>query len=171
MKAKVILIALILMILANLTSVSAAEPLAVPNSLTLQKGTVIKVQAIETSNSRTIKRNDKVHFRVLESLVMGDVVIIPSNTVVEAVAKKVTKAGPWDRDGEIEVVFSEIKTKEGYVFPVTGSLMLRGDKPNILVRYSLIGFLLRGKEVVIKAGAEVNLQIKEDVVIYRDTGI
>lgn len=140
--------------------ISAAD---VPAKLVLPKGTIIKVQAVDTISSQTARLRAKFPFRVTEDIKWGDVTFITANTDVEATITKVKKAGPWDRDGEIEISFSEVQMKDSYSLPVTGALCLKGDKPNVLVRYSLLGVLVRGKEAVIKAGTEVKLQTQEEV--------
>lgn len=162
---------LVAVILAISNAAASAEETAVENVLherVIAKDTIIKVQAVNTISSQNSKQKEKVHFKVSEDITVGDVIIIAANTDVEAVVTKVQKAGPWDKDGQLEIIFSEITTKEGYSIPVTGFLQLRGDKPNVLVKYSLGGIFIKGKEAVIKAGTEAQLRIKEDIRISGD---
>lgn len=161
---------LIVMISTSLAFAATSEMPAASASqnLTLPKGTSIKVQAVNDISSQNARQNMKVQFKVVEDILIEDVILIPANTNVEAVVTKVKKAGPWDKDGEIEVAFSEVAAKEGHSFPVTGKLHIKGDKPNILVRYSLGGVLVKGKQAVIKAGTEAKLETKEDVKFRKD---
>ncbi|HWR42110.1 hypothetical protein [Sporomusa sp.] len=160
---------IIVLITASIAFASAdqAEAVSMPQALLITKGTIIKVQAVDTISSQQKKQNDKVHFKVIEDLTIGDVTIVPANTEVAAIVTKVKKAGPWGRDGQIEVTFSEIKTMEDHALPVTGTLQLLGGKQNFLVKYSLGGIFIKGKEAVIKAGTPVNLKIKEDTQVTR----
>lgn len=161
---------LIVMISASVAFASTNEiaTVSMPRNLTIAKGTIIKVRAVDTINSQKTKKNEKVHFKVIEDIVIEDIIVVSAGTDVEAVITKIKKAGSWDKDGEIEVAFSEVETKDGHSIPVTGMLQLRGDKPHLLVKYSLFGVMVKGKEAVIRAGAEVGLQIKGDAVIRRD---
>lgn len=167
----VMAILIIVMTAANVAWVSANETssqVEMAQDLLITKGTIIKIQAVDTISSQKNKQNDKVHFKVMEDITIGDVTIVPVNSDVEGIITKVKKAGRWDRDGQIEVEFSDVKTKDGQSIPVVGMLKMRGDKPNFLVKYSLGGMFIKGKAAVIKTGEEVNLQVKEDVMIASD---
>ncbi|MDF2500797.1 MAG: hypothetical protein K0Q77_1511 [Anaerosporomusa subterranea] len=168
LKSYIVLASLIIVtITASVASASADETAtaSMPQDLLIAKGTIIKVQTVDAISSQKNKRNEKVHFRVIEDITVGEVTVVPVNTDVEGVITKVKKAGPWGRSGQIEVVISEVKSKDGHLLPVSGMLRLYGDKPNILIKYSLVGGFIKGKEAVVKAGVEVNLQIKEDTKI------
>lgn len=160
---------LVVLMLASVAFASANEIATVmPCNLTMAKGMIIKVRAVDTISSQKIRQNEEVHFKVVQDIMIGDVVIVSANTDVEALITKIKKAGPWDKDGEIEVAFSEVKTKDGRSIPVIGMLQVHGNKPQFLIRYSLLGVLVKGKEAVIRAGTEVDLKIKEEVVIRMD---
>jgi len=165
----VLAILIIMMITASVSSASATETAtaSMPQELLIAKGTIIKIQAVDTISSKKNKYNEIVHFKVKEDIMVGDDTIVPANTDVEGIITKVKKARSWGRDGQLEVVFSEVKTKDGSSLPVDGGIYLYGDKPNILVKYSLGGVFIKGKEAVIKAGVEVNLQIKADTIFHR----
>lgn len=161
---------IIIMIMASVAFASADQPVdaSMPKDILIAKDTIIKVQAVNPISSQQNKQNEKVHFKVIEDIPVGDVVIVPANTNVEAIVTKVKKAGSWGRAGLIEVVFSEVKTKNGQSVPVNGILKLQGNKPNVLVKYSLGGVFIKGKEAVAMAGTQVNLQVKEDIKINCD---
>jgi len=173
MSFKVIFASLLVVVMSVSVAVASANEIGttVPRNLTMTKDRIIKVRAVDTISSQKIKQNEKVHFKVIEDIMIGDVVIVPVNTDVEASITKIKKAGPWDNDGELEVAFSEVKTKDGQPIPVIGMLQLRGDKPQFLIRYSLFGVLVKGKEAVITAGKEVDLKIKEEVMIRMDNSL
>lgn len=146
-------------------SPSDVTPSALMENIVIEKGTNIKVQAVDTVHSRKSKRNNVVLFKVIEDIKAGDITVIPANTEVEGVVTKVRKPGPWDRDGQLEVTFSEIKTKEADSIPVTGALYKNGEKPNVFVRYSICGVFVKGKDAIINSGTEVTLLVKEDTTI------
>lgn len=173
MRLKAILVSLLVVLMSVSVAFASTNEIgtAVPHNLTMTKDRIIKVRAVDTISSQKIKQNEKVHFKVIEDIMIDDVVIVPVNTDVEAIITKIKKAGPWDKDGELEVAFSEVKTKDGQSIPVIGMLQLRGDKPQFLIKYSLLGVLVKGKEAVITAGKEVDLKIKEEVVIRVDNSL
>ena len=119
---------IIIMIMASVAFASADQPVAasMPKDILIAKDTIIKVQAVNPISSQQNKQNEKVHFKVIEDIMVGDVIIVPANTNVEAIVTKVKKAGSWGRAGLIEVAFSEVKTKNGQSVPLNGILKLQG---------------------------------------------
>lgn len=148
-------------------SPSDAIPFALTDNILIEKGTNIKVQAADTVRSQESKQNNVVSFKVSEDIKVGDITVIPANTKVEGIVTKVKKSGSWDRDGQLQVTFSEIKTKEAESIPVEGVIYKHGEKPNIFVRYSICGVFIKGKEAVIPGGTEVTLVVKEDTIIHK----
>ncbi|MBP2638064.1 MAG: hypothetical protein H6Q72_3971 [Firmicutes bacterium] len=146
-------------------SPSDVTPSALTESIVIEKGANIKVQAVDTVHSRKSKQNDVVLFKVIEDIKVGDITVIPANIEVEGIVTKVKKPGPWDQAGQLEVTFSEIKTKEADSIPVAGVLYKHGKKPNFFVRYSICGVFIKGKDAIINSGTEVTLQVKEDTII------
>ena len=167
MNFKVVLTGILaMMISASVAFASTGESTAtMPGNLTVAKGTSITVRAADNITSQKSRKNEKVHFKVMNDVMIGNVIIVPADTDVEGIVTKVKKAGPWDRNGELEVAFSEVKAEEGASLPVTGMTQSRGKCPRFLIKYSLLGVLVKGKEAEIKAGKEVTLQVKEDVVL------
>lgn len=146
-------------------SPSDVTPSAQMDSIVIEKGTNIKVQAVETVHSQKSKQNDVVSFKVSEDIMVGDIMVVPANTEVAGIVTKVKKPGPWGQAGQLEVTFSEIKTKAANSIPVTGALYNHGKKPNFFVRYSICGVFITGKDAIINSGTEVILQVKEDTII------
>ncbi|WP_182185691.1 hypothetical protein [Pectinatus frisingensis] len=130
---------------------------------TLTKGTVIPVEAIESVSSKNCRKGQKVFFKLKSDVKSEGEIIIPANTLVEATVIKVKRTGPWDSSGEVDLVFSEIKAKNGQSVPIDGKLDVKGKKPNFFVRYSLLGVLIAGRNVTVEKGTTVDLKVADDV--------
>lgn len=134
---------------------------SVKNPVTAQD-TVIKIKSVDKISTKVNKQGDKVHFTVTEDLLSGNQTIIPKNSDVIGTITKLNRAGAWDYSGNIVVTFSEITAKDGHTIPVEGTLQVSGKKPNIFVRYALMGVFVKGKQTAIEPGTEASLKIKED---------
>ena len=136
----------------------------------LAKGTVIPVEAVASVSSKDCRKDQKVFFKLTKDVKSDEKVIISANTIVEATVTKVRRAGPWDRSGEIDLGFSDIKAEDGQSVPVEGRLEVKGKTPNFLVRYALLGVLIRGKNVQVGKGTAVDLKVADDVAFSESKG-
>ncbi|QJW45625.1 hypothetical protein HA075_07090 [bacterium BFN5] len=152
-------IALITMLTMSSAVVMANGESVLQHELLDKKEIPIQVQAVDNISSQKNHLHDKVLFRVMKDLCIDDTVSIPAHSVVAAEITQIKRAALWDKDGEVEVTFSDLSTQEGEVLPVMGKIHRGGSKQNILVKYSLGGILIKGKPAVIQAGEVVELQL------------
>ena len=160
MKLKIVFKLLLLLLI--ISNVAFASKEISSSDLKIAKGTEIHVKSIDTISSRNSKKNQKVYFKLSEDILCQDKIIIPSDTQVEATITNVKKSGSWGKNGDIELVFSEVKTKQGDSIPVNG-MKSKGKNANFFIKYSLFGVLIKGQDVKIEKGTEVTLKVKEDV--------
>lgn len=164
-KVSMLIVVLVISILA--ANVAFALPATDKNSDSVKNpatthDTVIKIKSVDKISTKVNKQGDKVHFTVAEDLRSGNQIIIQKNSDVIGTITKLNRAGAWDYSGNIIVTFSEVTAKDGHAIPVEGSLKVSGKKPNIFVRYALMGVFVKGKQVTIEPGTEAFLKIKED---------
>lgn len=133
----------------------------------ISKGTVIQIQADDAISSQSHQLNNKVNFTVVEDIKVDDIIIVPSGTKVEGIVTKSKRSAVWDKDGHLEVTFSEIHNIADTVIPVTGKLSIQGEKQNILVKYSMMGVLFKGKKALIEKGTKMEVQVSENTYIDR----
>lgn len=65
------------------------------------------------------------------------------------------------------ITFSGINIDADHVIPVTGKLSIQGEKQNILVKYSMMSVLFKGKKAFIEKGTKIDVQVLEDTYINR----
>ena len=152
-------IALIMMLAMSSAVVMANGESVLQHELLNKKEIPIQVQAVDTISSQKNHLHDKVYFRVMKDVCIDDTVSIPAQTVVTAEITHIKGAALWDKDGEVEVTFSDLSTQEGQVLPVMGKIHRGGNKQNVFVKYSLGGIFIKGKPAVIQAGEAVELQL------------
>lgn len=132
------------------------------------KGTRIKLKAADPVGSQTHVLHEKVRFTVAADVMSDDRVTVSAGTEVEGTVTKAKRSAVWDKDGQIEVSFTEIPSSTGTMIPVSGKLSVLGEKQNILVKYSLMGALFKGKKATIENGMECDVEISEDTFIGRE---
>lgn len=160
MNLKRIWVIAFIMILAMSSAVVMANGESVlQHEILVKKEISIQVQAVDGISSQKNHLHDKVLFRIMNDLCIDDTVTIPAHTVVTAEITQIKRAALWDKDGVVEVTFSDLSTQEGQVLPVMGKIHRGGNKQNILVKYSLGGIFIKGKPAVIQAGEEVEMQL------------
>lgn len=169
MLKKMYMMVIVLVISLLAANVAVASPVADKNSdagksPAVAQDTLIKIKSVDKISTKANKQGDIVHFTVVDGLICGNRTIIPKNSDVIGTITKLNKAGAWDYNGNIIVTFSEIAAKDGHSLPVEGTLKVSGKKPNIFVRYALMGVFVKGKQVTIEPGTETFLKIKEDVI-------
>lgn len=164
---KISILTMVLVISILAANVAFASPVADKGSDSVENPVtthdmVIKIKSVDKISTKVNKQGDQVHFIVAEDLLSGNQIIIPKNSDVIGTITKLNSAGAWDYNGNIVVTFSEITAKDGHMIPVEGMLKVSGKKPNIFVRYALMGVFVKGKQVTIEPGTEAFLKIKED---------
>lgn len=159
---RIFVIALIMILAMSSAVVMANGESILQHEILIKKEIPIQVQAVDDISSQKNSLHDKVFFRIMKDLCIDDTVVIPAHTVVTAEITQIKKAGLWDKDGVVEVLFSDMNTQDGQVLPVMGKIHRGGNKQNILVKYSIGGIFIKGKPAVIKAGEEMELKLAYD---------
>lgn len=130
----------------------------------LDEGTIIPVESVETISSKNCRKGQKIFFKSKNDIKADGKIVISADTLVKATVIKAKHRGPWGSSGEIDLVFSEIKAKNGQLIPVVGKLDVKGKKPNFFVKYSLLGVLISGQNVNIKRGLVVDLKVANNII-------
>jgi hypothetical protein len=133
------------------------------DNLVLVKGTSIPVELTEEVSSKRNKLGDTVYFQITHDVLVEDVIVIPAKTQGKAVVTKVKQAGCRDKDGQIEVIVDNVEAAGGNIIPVRGKIQELGGKQNFFIKFSLAGFLIKGKEAKLSQGRKFLLIVAEDV--------
>ena len=147
-----------------------------PGDAYIPKGTMIRAELLTEVNSGKNKVGDKIYFKVLEDIKLGDAVVVAKGTTGEGYVKTVKRAGMFGKGGAIELDASNVQTRNGVEVPLTMDVSKYGGDNRIEINYNnsvetaIISGLLPGSNQKIKAGTilsilvpfNVDLQVKPE---------
>lgn len=138
-------------------------------------GTTLKIKILTELNSESSQVDDPVHFVLLEDLKMSNRLIIPAGTEGTGTVKVVSRATQLGLDGKVEVDFGSIRAIDGSMVPIKPNpeafsknkslpLAIGAGAAGFFVLGSPIGllasFLVKGQNVNIPYGTEVQIQVR-----------
>ena len=139
-----------------------------PAPLQVPDGTPVDIEAPYTINSMDFKPNDKISFRVVNSVKIDGVTVIEQGATATARIDKAKRGGHWGKAGLFVFTMQTVTAIDGSQIPLrVASVRLRGDSKGGTVATQMIitGALLpliapvallhgfkRGKDAFIPAG-------------------
>ncbi len=87
------------------------------STLSLTKGTPVKIHIGQTLSSETARLGETIRFEVLEDVKVGDVVVIPKGAEAEGFVVDSMPARHWGL-GRLSVYVNAVHTRTGYRVPV-----------------------------------------------------
>ncbi|MDL2280456.1 hypothetical protein LJC10_01185 [Selenomonadales bacterium OttesenSCG-928-I06] len=139
--------------------------------------TLVKIQILDTINTKHTKKGDKVRIKASQDVFIGDVLVIPSGAEGSAVIVNTKPAKSFGRDAKLEIDFYSVKAIDNVEIPT-----VLGDKAQaetlsvaraagasvagaiLLGPFGFIGgSFVNGENINIQEGAEMYIQTKEDV--------
>lgn len=81
-------------------------------------GTITSVMLTSELNSSTITVGSTVNVTLVEDFIYKDKIIAQKGSIVSGTVIKARKAGAANRNGQIQVVFNNISTPQGYNIPI-----------------------------------------------------
>ena len=148
-----------------------------PNTMTISsvksgnayipEGTRLKIELTKELSSKTAKVGDIVPLRIIENLIINDVVVIPAGTKVKGVVTTARKSGGLGRGGKLEFQVVSVNTVNGVKVPLQYT---KGDKKGsdggaiaVFAAVSIVGGLfMKGKNVVFNEGLEFEAEVTAD---------
>jgi hypothetical protein len=149
------------------------------SSQSVSPETFVKVTLLSEVNSAVNKIGDIIKYKVSESLIIDDCVLIPSGTEGLAKVTDVTVSGRWGRDGRVMIDWGELKAIDGT--PVKITVGEKATERNTSLQLAtgatiaglallgpfgaISGILVTGQEHVIPAGTTFFAEIAREVTI------
>ena len=139
-----------------------------PGHIYIPKKTVLKVELVESANSKTHKENQEVEIRLLENLIINGVLIIPKGTIGTGYVYKSRKAGGFGRKGTLQIAGKEFKTINNISVPLRKGLSGKGKTDGgavaVAAAVSLVGGLfMKGSNINYPAGTNFQVEVAENV--------
>lgn len=148
-----------------------------PNSITITKipegnayipkGTVLQIELTKELSSKKAKVGDLVPLRLVENLIVNDVIVAPAGSEVKGVVTTSRKAGLLGRGGKLEFVVVSVQTINGVEIPLQYTKGEHGDNDigavAVVAFVSIIGgVFMKGKNVVYNEGLRFNAAVTAD---------
>ena len=139
-----------------------------PGHIYIPKKTKLKVELVESANSKTHKKNQEVEIRLLENLIINNVLIIPKGTIGTAYVFKARKAGGMGRKGLLQIAGKEFRTINNISVPLRQGLSGKGRTDGgavaVAAAVSLVGGLfMKGSNVDYPAGTNFEVEVAQNV--------
>ena len=135
---------------------------AQPSSLhRLPAGTKLKLKLDADLSSKVASVNDTFVALVTMPLKSNDSLLLPAGATIEGRVTGVSKAALFGRDGELNLVFENLKVWNS-TRRIEGKLINADDKDH---RFWLLACLLKGREFKLKKDVEFEIELKRDVIL------
>ena len=112
----------------------------------IPKGVVLKVELTKELTSKKAKVGDAVPLKLVENLIVNDVVVAPAGSEVKGVVTKARKAGGLGRGGKLEFTIVSVKAINGVEIPLQYSQYQHGSNDGgavaVVAFVSIVGGIL-----------------------------
>lgn len=172
MTKKFVAVILPIVFLLNFTTRAfALENSIVPaGNAFIPEGTILNVELTRGISSKNAKVGDQVPLRLLENLIINDVMVLESGTEVKAVITKRRKAALLGRGGKLEISVISVKAVNGLEIPLQYSRKNYGKGESgatiaLLPTVATIigGVFVTGSNIFYKPGLRFEIKISEDI--------
>lgn len=113
--------AVVFLTLAGMTASLAAMPAWAQQDMA-PAGTSFEVRLTEEIGSHKNQPGDPIYSVLTEPIIANGRIVFPAGTEVLGAVKNVKKAGRLWRNGEIEIIFDQMRTNDGKIYDITANL-------------------------------------------------
>ena len=134
-------------------------------------GTVLNLELAEALSSKTNRLGDVVKLKMLDNLLINDVVVVPAGALVYGKITELTGSGLFGRAGKLAFSVDSVKAVNGVEIPLKymGKIEAGSDGGAVAVAtvVSLVGGLfMKGKNVSVPAGTKIGAKVKNDTDLH-----
>lgn len=144
------------------SAASTQSPSAGGPELLLPEGTEFSVETVDEISSKTASENDPVNLRVIDSVRVGDMVVIRAGTLVKGIIATVEQRGHLGKGGKLGIRVESTTIVDGQKVKLRASKG-KGDTGTVgstivlSVLISPLFLLRRGNHAVIKPGTKIQV--------------
>lgn len=155
---------------------SLSKDIATGNAY-IPKGTILRGALQNTIDSATCNIGDTFSFKLLHNVIIGNVMIIPKDTIGQGIVKSIKRAGAFGKGGKIELEAVNIQTLNGINVPLSLNFQQKGGghqadlswydsntssaTPSLTI--GAMSGLANGTNVQLGAGTKITIIIQENV--------
>lgn len=149
-------------------------------NVTITKDSLVKIKLVTPLNTRTSRSGDEVTFQVADDVTVDGSIIIAKGSQGMGKVNKVKESKNFGRDAQIQISFDTVEAIDGSTVQTILGEKAKEENKSLataagasvagMVLLGPIGIVggafVHGKDVEIPAGAEVYIQIKDQVNLY-----
>ncbi|MDY2686422.1 MAG: hypothetical protein SOV43_09695 [Selenomonadaceae bacterium] len=133
----------------------------------IPKDTVLEVELMREIDSKHCKTGDPVLLRLVDNLIVNNVIVAPAGTEVDGVITKARKPGGLGRSGKLEFQVNSFKTINNIEVPLAYAQKAKGGTDGgagvVFAAVSVVGGLfMKGKNVAIQSGTKFDCRVTTD---------
>ena len=133
----------------------------------IPKGTVLQVELTKELSSKKSKVGDSVPLKLVENLIVNDIIVVPAGSEVKGVVTKSRKAGGLGRGGKLEFKIVSVKALNGVEIPLEYSKYQHGAGDGgavaVFTAVSIVGgVFMKGKNVIFNEGLKFDAEVTAD---------
>ena len=134
----------------------------------IPKGTTLQIELTKELSSKKAKVGDLIPLKIVQNLIINDVVVIPAGAEVKGVVTKARKAGGLGRGGKLEFTIVSVDTINGVKVPLQYTKGEHGANEGgavaVVVFVSIVGgIFMKGKNVVYNEGLRFDAEVAANV--------
>ena len=134
----------------------------------IPKKTQLKVELVNPITSKTAQTGEDVSIKLVDNLIVNNVVVIPKDTIGKAYVYKARSAGGFGRKGVLMIAGDEFKTINNITVPlkqgINGEGKSDGGAVAVAAAISLIGgAFMKGTNIDYPAGTAFTVEVRENV--------
>jgi hypothetical protein len=140
-------------------------------TVTIEKGTTVKVSSMKELSTKKIQEGDKLEFEVYEDITIDNIIVISAGTIVNAYVESLEKASNQGNEGFITIQFSNTNAVDKTKIPLKAiKSTFRGKSRDgetlaLAVFVSPLFVLQKGKNVKLSKGKIMNAYVTKDVIL------
>ncbi len=152
--------------------VKSSNPLEItgvlPGHVYIPKGTKFKVELVDAANSKSNKTGQVLDIRMVDNLIINNVVVIPKGAVGTAYVYEGQKAAGFGRKGVLKIAGKEINTINGISVPLRRGIIGMGSADGGAVAVAAVvslvgGLFMKGSNIDYPAGTNFEVEVKNNV--------
>lgn len=130
-------------------------------------GIELRVEVPEELSSKRNKKGSALKFKLLDAIIINDVVVVPEGATVVGHVSDQRSNGRFGRSGKLEISVDSVRALNNVEIPLeyVGRIEAGSDGGAVAVAtvVSLLGgFFMKGKNVTIPAGTQLKVKVKGD---------
>lgn len=132
----------------------------------IPKDTQLTVELTKELSSKTNRKGESIQFKLVDNMLLNDVVVIPAGTIAEGHITKQKSSGMFGRAGKLEISVDSIQTVNGVTVPLTYVGRIEAGSDGAVAVAALVslvgGLFMKGANVKIPAGTKIAAKVEKD---------